>query len=72
MATDTVMWPINPELSCDKQGVRHVGGQLGDTGRGRDGGGAVQIGLCHTNRRKSHSDVSVCTVQSSGSVWVDY
>ena len=41
MAADTVKWPINLELSCDKQGVRHVEGQLGEDG---GGGGAVQIG----------------------------
>lgn len=40
--------------SVDKQGVRHVGGQLGGTDRGRDaGGGVVQIGLRNANGRKS-------------------
>lgn len=62
MVANTVKWPINPEPFCDKQGVRHVGGQLGETDRGRERGGDVQIGLRHTNRRKSHSDVSVRTV----------
>lgn len=34
--------PINPELSRDKQGVRHVGGWLGETGRGKREGGVLQ------------------------------
>lgn len=62
MATDTGNWSINLKLSCDIQAVRHVGGQLVETDRRRDGGVVAQIDLRHSNRKKSHSDVSVHTV----------
>lgn len=43
MVTETLKWLINLELTCDKQGVKHVGGQT-------DGGGVTQISFFHTNR----------------------
>lgn len=69
MAADTVKWSIDPEQSCDKQGVGHVGGQLrGD--RQEDGGGVQQISLCGVIEGRV-VQVSACT-QSSGSGRVDY
>lgn len=39
MAADTAEWPIYPKHSSDKRGVRHVGGQLEEMDRRKEGHG---------------------------------
>lgn len=52
MAAHTLKWPINPEWSRDKRGVREDG--WGEADRGE---AVTQISWCHTKRGKNHPDI---------------
>lgn len=61
MAADPAEWPIYPKHSSDKRGVRHVGGQLGETDRRKEGRGEEE-----SNRLASVTLMGGRVIQMSG------
>ncbi len=71
MAADAVKCLINPEQSCDKQGVRHEGGQLRETEGGTEEESYRSASVTLTGQRVIQMTACPQSSAQSGSIICD-